>query len=57
MFEHFPGHRTADAAMLTVEMMDKWFHNGETVQVDATSATPAHGWTRATNKWPCSAWT
>ena len=30
MFEHFPGHRTADTAMLTVqkEMMDKWFHNG-----------------------------
>ena len=27
MFEHFPGHRTADTAMLTVqkEMMDKWF--------------------------------
>lgn len=30
MFEHFPGHRTADTAMLTVqkEMMDRWFHNG-----------------------------
>ncbi|MDG1674352.1 MAG: hypothetical protein P8H88_02805 [Flavobacteriales bacterium] len=30
MFEHFPGHRTADTAMLTVqkEMMDKWFHKG-----------------------------
>ena len=30
MFEHFPGHRTADNAMLTVQkdMMDKWFHNG-----------------------------
>jgi len=30
MFEHFPGHRTADTAMLTLqkEMMDKWFHKG-----------------------------
>ena len=30
MFEHFPGHRTADTAMLTMqkEMMDKWFHKG-----------------------------
>lgn len=30
MFDHFPGHRTADTAMLTMqkEMMDKWFHQG-----------------------------
>lgn len=30
MFEHFPGHRTADTSMLRMqeEMMDKWFHNG-----------------------------
>ena len=30
MFAHFPSHRTADTAMLTMqkEMMDKWFHQG-----------------------------
>lgn len=30
MFNHFPSHRTADTAMLTLqkEMMDKWFHQG-----------------------------
>ena len=30
MFAHFPSHRTADTAMLTVqkEMMDKYFHQG-----------------------------
>ena len=61
MFEHFPGHRTADTAMLTVqkEMMDKWFHNGLRNRAGGCHIryAQAPGWTRAINKWPCSAWT